>query len=172
MIGQEKGFSMINLMVAVAITTMVALGALITTFHVVKSTKRNEEHVRVTQQAQNLGRWFSRDAMMADSISLTDNPGTGDEEFLTIYWKDWESGEAYDICYILLDDADSLMQVRRNQVKRNLDGDVTENFTTLMADSIYSVNITQLDRTWILNIETHCGQKSSIKEYKITKRLT
>lgn len=169
---REKGFGLISLAVAIAISAIIAAGAGMTSMQIIRSTERNENHVEVVRQAQNLGRWFSRDAQMSENITAGDNPGTADEEFITLYWKDWESGDMFDIRYLWIDRADSLKRIKRNQVTRDRDGDVTENITSLIADSIYSANLSQQDNTWILNIETRSGQKSSVREYKITKRLS
>ena len=172
MIGKEKGFSVINLAVAIAIAAIVAAGAGMTSIHIIRSTERNENHAKVVQQAQNLGRWFSRDAIMADNITAGDNPETGDdEEFITLYWKDWESGETFDIRYLWFDDVDSLKRIKRNLVMRDKEGDIIENFTSLIGYGISSANISQQDTMWILSVETHSGQKSTVKEYKVTKRL-
>jgi type II secretory pathway component PulJ len=168
---KEKGFGLISLAVALAITALIAAGAGMTTVQIMRGTERNEEHAEVVRQAHNLGRWFSRDALTASDIIAGDDPETGDDELLTIWWKDWENGETFDIRYILLDYVDSLKQIKRNQVMRNKDGSVAENTTLLIANSIYSANLSQQDNTCTLNIETRSGQKSYIKEYKITKRL-
>ena len=163
---------MVSVAVAMLIASMVAAGAGMTSIQIIKGTERNENRAKVTQQAHNLGRWFSRDALMAANITAGDDPGTGDdEEFITIYWKDWESGDTFDIRYIWLDDVDSLKKVKRNQVKRDKDGAVIDSVTSLIADSIYSANLSQQDNMCILNLEARSGQNSSVQEYKITKRL-
>ena len=167
----EKGFSLLTLAVVVAIAAMIAAGAGMTTLQIIRGTERNEDHVKTIRQAHNLGRWFSRDALAAENITAGDDPETADDEFITIYWKDWESGDTLDIRYIWLDDIDSLKQINRNQVKRDKDGAVTENITALIADSIYSATLSQQDDTWVLNLETRSGQKSSAQEYRIVKRL-
>ncbi len=168
---QEKGFGLISLAVAVAIAAMIAAGAGMTTIQVIRGTERNEHQARVTQQAHNLGRWFSRDALMAENITAGDDPETVDDEFITIYWREWISGDTYNIRYIWLDDVDSSKKVQRNQVKRDKDDAVTENITSLIAYSLSSANLSRQDNTWILNLETCSGQKSSIQEYRATKRL-
>jgi type II secretory pathway pseudopilin PulG len=168
---KEKGFGLISLAVAIAIGALVAAGAGMTCIQVIKGTERNENHAEVIQQAHNLGRWFSRDALMAENITAGDDPGTGDDELLTIYWRDWESGDTFDTRYIWLNDVDSLKRLKRNQVMRDKDGVVTENITSLIAYSIYSASLSQQDDTWIVNVEACSGQKSSVQEYRTAKRL-
>ena len=168
---KEKGFGVITLTVTIAVAAIIALGAGMTIIQVIRGTERNEEYAEVVRQSQNLGRWFNRDALTTENITIGDNPGTGDEEFLTIFWRDWESGETYDIRYLWLDDADSLKQVKRNQVMRDKDGAIIESTTSLIANSIYSANISQQDSAWTLCVEARSGQRSETREYKITKRL-
>lgn len=168
---KEKGFGLISLAVAIAIGALIAAGAGMTCLQIIKGTERNNTHAEVIQQAHNLGRWFSRDALMAESITAGNDPETGDDELLTIYWKDWESGDIFDIRYMWLDDVDSLKRLRRNQVRRDKEGDVAENITSLIAFSICSANLSQQNDTWILNVETHSGDKSSAQEYRTMKRL-
>jgi Tfp pilus assembly protein PilE len=168
---KEKGFGIVGLAAAIAIAALVAAGAGMTTIQIIRGTARNEDHAEVVRQVQNLGRWFNRDALMAENITAGDNPETGDDELLTIYWKDWESGDTYDIRYIFLDYADSLKQIKRNEVMRNKGGVVVKNTTSLMARNIYSSDLSQQDNTWILNVEAHSGPKQSVKEYKIVRRL-
>ena len=166
---KEKGYGLLSLAVAVAIAAMIAAGAGMTSLQVIRGTERNEDRAKVTQQAHNLGRWFTRDALTSGNITAGDDPETGDdEEFLSIFWKDWESGDIYDIRYIWLDDADSLRKIMRTQLK---DGDTTENITALIAVNIYSANLSQQGNTWNLNVETRSGQKSLVQEYRTTKRI-
>lgn len=169
---KEKGFGLISLAVAIAIGALIAAGAGMTCIQIIKGTELNNNHAEVIQQAHNLGRWFTRDALMAENITAGNDPETGDDELLTIYWKDWESGDTFDIRYIWLDDVDSLKRLRRNQVMRDKEGDVAENITSLIAFSIYSANLSLQDDTWILNVETHSGDKSSLQEYRTMKRLS
>ena len=168
---KEQGFGLISLAVAIAIAALIAAGAGMTSIQVIRGTERNEDHAKVVRQAHNVGRWFSRDALMAENITAGDDPETGDDEFITIYWKDWQSGDTFDIRYLWFDDVDSLKQLKRNQVMRDKDGAVVEDTTSLIAYSVYSANLSQQNNTWVLNVETRSGQKSSLREYKITKRL-
>jgi len=162
---------LISLAVTIAIAAIIAAGAGMTAVQVIRGTERNEDHAQVIQQAHNLGRWFSRDALMSEEITAGDDPETGDDEFITICWKDWESGDTFDTRYLWLDDVDSLKKVKRNQVKRDKDGAVTENATSFIAYGIYSANLSQQDNAWVLNVDASSGQKSSVQEYKVTKRL-
>jgi type II secretory pathway component PulJ len=168
---KEKGFTTAGVLVTIALASLIALGAGMTVAQIIKGTERNENHAEAVRQAQNLGRWFSRDALAAANITGGDDPETGDDELLSIWWKDWENGDNYDIRYIWLDDVGSLKQVKRNQVVRDRSGNIIQNTTTLIADSVYSANLSWQDDAWVFDIETHSGQRQTEREYKITQRL-
>lgn len=169
---EEKGFVLINLIVVVAIAAMIAAGAGMTATQILRGTERNETHIEAVRQAQNLGRFFSRDVMMAENVTAGDDLGTADEEFVTMYWKDWENGDTFNVRYLWLDDVDSSKRVKRNLLERDKDGIVTGNTTTLIAYRIYSANVSQDNDMWILNVETHLGNRNLQREYKITDRLS
>ena len=141
MMRKEKGFTLLTLAVTIGITAMIAAGAGMTVMHIFRGTERNENQTEVVRQAQNLGRWFGRDALMAENITAGDNPGTGDDEFVSMFWKDWETGNTYNITYKWFDDADSLKLIKRNQIMRDKNGAVVSDVTSLIANSIYTANI-------------------------------
>lgn len=167
----EAGFGMLTLVVVVALSAIIAAGAGMTTIQIFKGTDRNEDHIQTIRQAQNLGRWFSQDAMMAENVTAGDDTGTSDVELLSIYWKDWENGDTFDTRYLWVDDADSLKQIKRTQVTRDIDSVITENFSTMVAFGLYSANVSQQDNTFIMSVEARSGEKSSLQEYKVTRRL-
>jgi type II secretory pathway pseudopilin PulG len=169
---EEKGLSSISLVVAVAVAAIIAVGAGITVTQILMGTDRNEQHIEAVRQAQNLGRFFSRDAMMADDITAGDDLETADEELVSMYWKDWANGDTCNVRYLWLDDVDSSKRVKRNVLERDKDGIVTDNTTTIIAYRIYSANITQDNDTWILNVETDLGSRNLLREYKVTDRLS
>ncbi len=167
----ERGFSLIILAVAVAISAIIAAGAGMSTVQIITGTQRNNDHATVIRQAQNLGSWFSRDVLTAQTINATDDLGTADDEFVIIYWKDWESGDTHDIRYVWFDDAGSLKYLQRKQITRDKNGIETGNTITLVAGNIYSANLTQQANIWCLSVETRSGQKSLTREYKISQRI-
>jgi len=169
---KEKGLMTISLVVAVVIAAIIAAGAGITVTQILMGTDRNEQHIEAVRQAQNLGRFFSRDAMMADDITAGDDLETADEELVSMYWKDWANGDTCNVRYLWLDDVDSSKRVKRNVLERDKDGIVTDNTTTIIAYRIYSANITQDNDTWILNVETDLGSRNLLREYKVTDRLS
>ena len=168
---REAGFALINVVVVLAISAIIAAGAGMTTVQMINGTKRNNDQATAVRQAQNVGFWISQDALKAQVISGEDDSQTGDIELIVITWKDWETGDIYDIRYVWLDSVDSLKRLRRNQVTCDKDGAVTASLSTLVADSINTANVSLQNDVWRLSVEAQCGKNSVIREYEFSLRL-
>ena len=84
----EKGYTLIELAIAVTIMALVSGAASVAIFQTMKGTEMNNTHMNAVRQVQNAGYWLSRDARMAQSIS-TDNLSPPD--FLVFSWTEWDS---------------------------------------------------------------------------------
>ena len=109
--------------------------------------------------------------LTAQTITTSDDPGTTDVEFIILYWKDWETGDTYDIRYIWLDSADSLKSLKRKVMSCDKDGIETGNISTLIANGIYSVNLSLQNGVWHFNVEARSGDMNIIRKYECTQRL-
>lgn len=94
----EKGFTLIELMVAVSIMALVSSASSAATFQVFKGIESNNNHMTAVCQVQNAGYWISRDTQMAQGIT-TDN--LTPPEFLVLSWTEENSGDEYQIVYTL-----------------------------------------------------------------------
>ncbi len=83
----EKGFTYIELIVALAILALIGSATATATFQVLRVTERNNDHMTVVRQVQNAGYWLSRDAQMAQSVTA-DNLTSPD--FLVLNWTEWD----------------------------------------------------------------------------------
>ncbi len=167
----EKGFTVIEVIVAVAIAAIIALGAGMTTIQIMQGSQQSSDWTTVVRQAQNVGYWVSEDALKSQTIDIGDDPETGDNEFIIIYWKDWEVGDTYEINYVWLDSADSLKMLKRKQITRDKDGVVISNKTTLVADNIYTATLSEESGRWRLSVEVRSGDKSVTREYEVSQRI-
>jgi prepilin-type N-terminal cleavage/methylation domain-containing protein len=86
----QRGFTLIELMVAIAISSVITGGITMTIFQVIIGSARTNNHMIAVRQAQNAGYWVSHDAQMAQSIRIGDDPATPEIEFLTLKWTDWD----------------------------------------------------------------------------------
>ena len=167
----EKGFTLINLAVVIAISAIIAAGAGMTTAQIIQGSQHSRDWATAARQAQNVGYWLGQDILTAQTVNVTDDLGTADIEFVIMSWKDWETGETYDIRYVWLDSADSLKKLKRKQLTCDEDGVEIGNKTTLIADNINTANLSSDNGTWSLCVEARSGEKSAAKEYEIYQRL-
>jgi prepilin-type N-terminal cleavage/methylation domain-containing protein len=83
----ERGFTLIEVLVVIAIVALITTAATMSTFQVFNVTRRSNDHVVTVRQVQNAGYWISRDALMAESVVVDEDPET--DEFLTLKWTEW-----------------------------------------------------------------------------------
>ena len=167
----EKGFTLIGVLVAAAITTLIVGGAAVGTVQIIQGVERSSDHTIAVRQAQSAGFWISNDAMMGRNINIGDNPGTGEVEFITVYWKDWSNGDIHEIRYIWLDSSGGLKKLNRNYLISDKDEVEIENKTTFVADKIYMANFSEQDGVWRLTVESRSGTRSETREYEISQRV-
>lgn len=166
----EKGFSLLEMIVAISVGAIIALGASMTTVQMINVTARNNHQTTAIRQAQNVGFWMSQDLLMGHSANVSDDPGTPDTEFVTITWKHWETGDYYDIRYVWTDSIESLKKLKRNQITRDKNGLIIETKSMLIADNILSANLSLQNGVWDLSVGTRSGKISEFREFEINKR--
>ncbi len=128
----EKGFTNIELIVAITIMAIVGSAAVAATFQIFRGTERNNDHMIAVRQVQNAGYWISRDAQMAQSVTA-DNLTLPD--FLVLDWTEWdEAGEPtyHLVTYFFEDLTDGT-----GKLKRNHWSSAGANEQTLLAEYIY-----------------------------------
>jgi len=128
----EKGFTIIELVVAFTIMALVGSAAAATTFQVFRGTGRNNDHMTAVRQVQNAGYWISRDAQMAQSVTA-DNLTLPD--FLVLGWTEWdEAGDPiyHSVTYFFEDLIDGI-----GKLKRSHWSSAGANEQTLLAKYIY-----------------------------------
>jgi prepilin-type N-terminal cleavage/methylation domain-containing protein len=100
----QVGFTLIELVVAIAISGVIT-GAITTTiFQVIESSARTNNHMTVVRQVQDAGYWVSHDAQMAQNVELADesvDDPDGTRFPLTVTWTDWDSSEVHQVVYTL-----------------------------------------------------------------------
>ena len=83
----EKGYTFIELIIAITIIALISGAASIAIFQILKGTETNNTHMNAVRQVQNAGYWICRDARMAQSID-TDNVTPPD--FIAFNWTEWD----------------------------------------------------------------------------------
>ena len=169
----EKGFTYIELIVALAILALIGSATATATFQVLRVTERNNDHMTVVRQVQNAGYWLSRDAQMAQSVSA-DNLTSPD--FLVLNWTEWDYVDEpiyHSVTYFFENLTDGV-----GKLKRSHWSSAGANEQTLVAEYIY-FNPEDPDNTTeasyqnsVLNIQLTSlfGETIETREYKINLR--
>lgn len=71
----EKGFTVIELLLVVAITGVIVAPLTMATITLLTNPQRTADQGTVLQQVQNAGRWLSRDVQMTKTVSPGDTNG-------------------------------------------------------------------------------------------------
>jgi prepilin-type N-terminal cleavage/methylation domain-containing protein len=97
----QKGFTLMELAIAMVIGGMIAASVTMTMFQVIDSSGRTSNHMTAVRQAQSAGYWVSRDAQMIQQAPvITEN--SGELESVTFDWIDWE-GNVFQVIYTFAD---------------------------------------------------------------------
>jgi len=84
---RQSGFTLVELLVALAITAFIISGVAVAVYQIMTMNASSSNRVLAITQAQNVGYWVSRDAEMAQQIDI----GLNDNGFpLTLTWVDWD----------------------------------------------------------------------------------
>jgi len=121
----QRGFTLIEVIVALAITSLIGLGATVAAGQVLTQGARNSDYTTASRHAMNAAYWISRDAQMSQTIEPSGASGFP----LTLCRTDWDNSE-YQIIYSIEDD-----KLRRSY---SIDGD--EQNQTIVAQYINSVS--------------------------------
>ena len=95
----QKGFTLIELIVALAITALIIGAIVMSIFQVFIVNALSSNHMLAVRQVQNAGYWINRDVQMAQSVA-TDAGATGFP--LDVTWEEWD-GTLNEVTYTLED---------------------------------------------------------------------
>ncbi len=167
----QRGFTLIELIIAIAITGLITSGVTMTIFQVISGNARSSNHMIAVRQVQEAGYWLSRDAQMAQSISTGDDPpGTGFP--LTLIWTEYGvDGDEHQVVYTLL--ADNKLK-REHYTNRfaDPDPDATAIVAQFVDSSGTSCQLTGdvLVLTVTATVGTGSQQASETRTYEVTPR--
>ena len=98
--GNEGGYSLIGLLLAVALLAIITNGAVMTLYQIHDVGSTRADHLVAIREAQNAGHWITLDGQIAADIETT-----ADEDGfpLTLSWSD-QLGDEHEVVYTLLPD--------------------------------------------------------------------
>ena len=158
----QSGFTLIEMVVTLAITGFIAIGVAVANAQVLNQTSENNDYTTASRQAMNAVYWISRDAQMAQVISgVSGFPQTAN---LSMAWIDW-SNSSHNATYSL----------NNGQLQRTytVDGGNTE---TLIAEYINSSDnktyCTSENGTLTLTVTSSVGEGSKIIDVTRVRGMT
>ncbi len=169
----ERGFTIIEVVVAAGIIALIAGAATMTTFQVVNDTERARDQMTVVRQVENAGYWISRDTQMSERVSAEN---LTPPEFLIINWTEWgydEDSVYHSVTYSIEDVSGGIGKLKRT----HQDSEGT-NEQMLVAQYIYydpgdpvnTSNVSYQDQVLTLKIVSLFGDAQEAREYKIYRR--
>ena len=167
----ESGFTLIDVLVVLAVSAVIAFGAGMTTVQLIGVNRSSQEQAALAVQPQSLGYWLNQDLSMAMAVVTTDDPETTAVEFATMEWKDWESGEMFRAIYTWVNSAQPTQGIVRTKDWYDIDGDLVDSSSTRIANDIASVSVTtpQNDYNAII-LGAISGDRSASRQYEIDNR--
>ena len=92
----QRGFTLVELLIVIAITGLIAGGITMTIFQVFNINTRTTNRMTAVRQVQQAGFWVSPDVQMAQNVTPSESSGFP----LTLTWEAWDKTEnevTYDI---------------------------------------------------------------------------
>jgi prepilin-type N-terminal cleavage/methylation domain-containing protein len=89
LINGQKGFTLIEVITALAITGLIGIGASTATVQVLNQGTRNSDYTTASRHAMNTIYWVSRDAQMSQTIEPEGASGFP----LTLSWTAWDNSQ-------------------------------------------------------------------------------
>jgi type II secretory pathway component PulJ len=169
----ERGFNTIEIIVVILIMSLIALGASMTIFQVMRSTKQCDSHMTALRQVQSAGYWIIRDAQMAGNV-ITDN--LSDTDFLVLGWTvvdDSDNATDHLVTYFFEDLSEGI-----GKLKRKHSSSAGLNKETLVAQYIYydpadsdnTSNVSYVSPVLTAKLMAIFADKSKTMEYRVSCR--
>ena len=170
----ERGFTLIELAVAVAIIALIGSAAAATTFQVIRGSQSGNNRMTAVRQVQNAGYWIGRDVQMAESV---DADGLSFPDFIVLNWteRDYSGGDSiyHSVSYFFEDLSDDI-----GKLKREHWSSAGANEQTLVADYIYydpdgpdnSSKVSYQSPVLTLQLTAISGDAFETREYRIQRR--
>jgi len=166
----QKGFTLVELLIVIAITGLITGGITLTIFQVFDINTRSTNRMAAISQLQNAGLWVSQDAQMAQNVDPEDDPDTLELELLTLTWTDWEGGDSHVVNYTLEAMPSGEFKILQREHYRNL----ALNSTTIVAEYInpdpQKTKCEFVGGELIFTVTATVGGESETRVYEVTPR--
>jgi prepilin-type N-terminal cleavage/methylation domain-containing protein len=160
----QKGFSLVELVIVVAIAGLVGAAVTATAFQVFAFSTRTSNQMTAIRQVQQAGFWVSPDVMMAKNVT----PGASGGFPLTLNWTDLGTNKAHGVVYTLVGTG----TVKTLQRKHYVDG--TLDSTTTIAQYINPAGtafVQGAGGAYNLTVTATVGGQTEVRIYQVKRRV-
>ena len=161
----QKGITMLELLMAFAVTGIITGGITATLYQMVTGSARTSNHLTAVKQVQNAGYWVSRDAQAAQDVD--DDPGGG--ELLVLTWTDWD-----DVVHTVTYTLDGTELWRDDGVEQSAVAQFVDVDPAKTSFDFADTNGDTLDDTVIFRVTVTIGsglqEETETREYRIVPR--
>jgi hypothetical protein len=179
--GNEQGFTLLEIIGAMGISSFIMLGMVISIYHIMVGGINVRENMMSTQFTQNTGTWFRQDLLASQALQMGDIPETPENEIITLFWttasyKDIQDNECIDYVevnyYLEGEELQRQKSVTTNVYNPN--GGLIE--TTLnqgkavISNNITSFNIISDNATLVLSVTSLVGDAETRQAYEVFPR--
>jgi prepilin-type N-terminal cleavage/methylation domain-containing protein len=169
----QKGLTLVELVIVVALAGIVSVAIVATTFQVFNFSALASNQMTAIRQVQQAGFWISPDVMMADPSEIADTPPQG--KFLVLVWT--HDGTDYKVEYRLQDG----VLLRDRYTKAHLDPDYNWDYTTTIAQYIDTsvdpeTGKPKTNYSWTagkltLTVTATMGEQTETRTYEVKPRV-
>ena len=153
----QKGFTLIEVIGALAITSLIGVGTATATVQMLTQGANNSDYNAASQHTMNAIYWISRDAQMSQTIE----PDEGSGFPLTLSWTEWDNSE-HEVTYSIEDDklrrsyslnsggaSETVVAQYINSISTNTTCEFTSGVlivkvTATVGDGSHALNVTQM----------------------------
>lgn len=163
--GKEKGFTLIELVVALLIAALVVAGATAAIVQVLNAT-HNSSHMVAVRQVQTAGGWVSRDGLQAQNVTF----GASNGFPLNLTWTDWDDSQMHQVGYSLVNMTSG--DLKNLQRQENITG---LSLTTTIVAQYINASATRcgwitVNRNFAFNVTAKVDQETEFRTYEIQPR--
>jgi prepilin-type N-terminal cleavage/methylation domain-containing protein len=159
----QKGFTLVELVIVVAIAGLVGAAITATAFQVFAFSTQTSNQMTAIRQVQQAGFWVSPDVMMSETVT----PGASGGFPLTLNWTDLASNKVHGVVYTL----EGTGTVKTLQRKHYIDG--TLDSTTTIAQYINPTGTTFVPSgsAYSLTVTATVGGQTETRTYEVRPRI-
>jgi prepilin-type N-terminal cleavage/methylation domain-containing protein len=134
----QRGFTLVELMIAIAVSAMIMVGSMQLLSHMVVTSAQNRANTMAMLQVQYVGFWITEDVVQARpaQVTLTDPLNPGASHFpLTIQWTQW-NGVEHKVEYSYSVEGDETWKLSRHEWYTPKGGSEVDNGMTVVGESL------------------------------------